>query len=179
MPDQAGAVGSASATSPDETNEHLHQGAMGCGGVSQPSTSLSSSSVTTPQLVGAVPLPVVHQSGDVLGLEVIVVDNASTDGSAAFVRERFPGVTVIESNVNLGFGAGCNRAFAVARGRTIILVNPDCELQPGAIGALHTFLQNHPGSVPSAVGLRTATGPSSMPRSGSRAWRKSFWTSSH
>ena len=158
MPDKAGAVGSTSATSPDEAKRLAIRGEGAVG--STVDVTVVVVSYNSRNWLERCLSPVVHQSGDVLGLEVIVVDNASTDGSAAFVRERFPGVTVIESNVNLGFGAGCNRAFAVAKGRTIILVNPDCELQPGAIGALHRFLRDHPRI--GAVGGRLAYGDGSF-----------------
>ena len=140
MPDQAAAAGSAPPTSP--------------GDGSTVDVTVVVVSYNSRDWLERCLTPVAIQSGDVSGLEVIVVDNASADGSASFVRERFPAVTVIESPVNLGFGAGCNRAFAVARGRTIILVNPDCELQPGAIRALHGFLRDHPrvGAVGGQIG---------------------------
>ena len=52
------------------------------------------------------------------GHEVVVVDNASTDGSAQLVRERFPGVRLIELTRNVGFGAAANRGIEATRGAT-------------------------------------------------------------
>ncbi|MBX7135687.1 MAG: glycosyltransferase family 2 protein [Fimbriimonadaceae bacterium] len=59
--------------------------------------------------------------------EVIVVDNASTDGSAAMVREFFPEVTLIEPGANLGYAAGNNAAFEQAKGEWLLTLNPDTE----------------------------------------------------
>jgi GT2 family glycosyltransferase len=64
-----------------------------------------------------------HQ-GD-LGLQTIVVDNASEDGSADMVAAEFPEVELIRSGVNLGFGPANNRGFEQARGRYVVLLNSD------------------------------------------------------
>lgn len=61
--------------------------------------------------------------------EVIVVDNASTDGSADMVRERFPQVRLIENKRNLGFGTAHNMAIRLSGSRYILLLNPDSMLQ--------------------------------------------------
>jgi GT2 family glycosyltransferase len=63
-------------------------------------------------------------TGD-LDIEVIVVDNASHDGSADMVAAEFPRVSLLRSAVNLGFAGGNNAAFGQARGRHVILLNPD------------------------------------------------------
>jgi hypothetical protein len=76
--------------------------------------------------------------------EIIVVDNASTDGSAAMVRERFPGVQLIENRENVGFAAANNQAIAQARGRVLFLLNPDAYLRPGALQGLIGFFDAHP-----------------------------------
>lgn len=68
--------------------------------------------------------------------EVIVVDNASQDGSAAMVRAEFPHVTLIENTRNLGFGAANNQGIAVAKGELVLLLNSDAEATPGAIDRL-------------------------------------------
>jgi N-acetylglucosaminyl-diphospho-decaprenol L-rhamnosyltransferase len=60
-----------------------------------------------------------------LPFEVILVDNASSDGSAAFVRERYPDVRVIETGTNLGFAAGNNAGAGAAEGRTLVFLNND------------------------------------------------------
>lgn len=68
------------------------------------------------------------------GAHVVVVDNASTDGTAAIVRERFPWVTVLDSGANLGFAGGNNLGIrrAVEDGAEwIYLLNPDTDVDPG------------------------------------------------
>jgi len=64
-------------------------------------------------------------------VETIVVDNGSSDGSPAAVRERFPSVTLIETGENLGFGRGNNRGIRESRGDPVILLNSDTVLAPG------------------------------------------------
>ena len=58
-------------------------------------------------------------------LEVIVVDNNSTDGSAEHIASHYPEVTLLRSGSNLGFAGGCNLGVAAARGKWIVLLNPD------------------------------------------------------
>ena len=66
----------------------------------------------------------------VSGSEVIVVDNGSTDGSAAFIRERFPQVRVVALEKNLGFGGGSNAGFGAARHDVVVLLNSDMRVEP-------------------------------------------------
>jgi GT2 family glycosyltransferase len=68
-----------------------------------------------------------------LSVEIIVIDNASADGSAAMVTREFPSVSLIASAVNLGFAAANNLGFARARGRHLLLLNPDAVPAPGAL----------------------------------------------
>ncbi len=77
------------------------------------------------------------------GIEIIVVDNASTDGSAAFVAETFPHVRLIALDRNMGFGAGINRAAAEATGTYLLLLNADAEATPKALERLVEFLDEH------------------------------------
>jgi N-acetylglucosaminyl-diphospho-decaprenol L-rhamnosyltransferase len=63
--------------------------------------------------------------------ELIVVDNASTDGTPERVRELAPGARVLETGANLGFAAGCNAGAEVASGELLLLLNPDAVPQPG------------------------------------------------
>jgi GT2 family glycosyltransferase len=65
--------------------------------------------------------------------EILVVDNASTDGSPAMVDAEFPDVLLIRSATNLGFGVANNAALAQARGRYFVLLNSDAFLSPGAL----------------------------------------------
>ena len=76
--------------------------------------------------------------------EIIVVDNASRDGSAERVAERFPHVTLIRSEVNLGFAAANNLGFRAARGRYLVLLNSDAFPQPGALERALAHLEAEP-----------------------------------
>ncbi|MBB4661506.1 glycosyltransferase [Conexibacter arvalis] len=67
---------------------------------------------------------------------VIVVDNASGDGTAELVGERFPHVTFVELPENRGFGAAVNAGAAVGDGEAIVLVNNDVDADPGFVAAL-------------------------------------------
>jgi GT2 family glycosyltransferase len=91
-------------------------------------------------------------------MEIIVVDNASSDGSAALVRERFPEVMLIANDVNRGFGAANNQALRRATGELVALVNPDCEVRDAAIAQLVCFLRAHPRAAVAGGGLRYGDG---------------------
>lgn len=75
------------------------------------------------------------------GLEVIVVDNASGDGSQALVREQYPQVKLVENGENLGFAAANNRGVAVANGRYLLFLNSDTVLSPESLVQPLTHLQ--------------------------------------
>lgn len=68
--------------------------------------------------------------------EVIVVDNGSTDGSAAYVREHFPTVKLLALDRNLGFGAGSNAGFQAAKNDIVVLLNSDMRVAPGFLQPL-------------------------------------------
>ena len=76
--------------------------------------------------------------------EVWVVDNASTDGSAQMVRERFHHVRLIENRENAGFARANNQAIQESTGRHILLLNPDTVVLPNAIMTLHQYLSAYP-----------------------------------
>lgn len=70
------------------------------------------------------------------GLEVVLVDNASSDGSAEFVAGRFRDVHVVSASRNLGFAGGNNLGIRAARGRHVVLINNDTRADPGWLAAL-------------------------------------------
>lgn len=78
--------------------------------------------------------------------EVIVLDNASTDGSAEAIAARFPDLPLIRPGRNLGFAAGNNRAAAAARGDYLLLLNPDTVVLDGAIDRLVAVARAHPAA---------------------------------
>lgn len=75
---------------------------------------------------------------------IIVVDNASADGSAEMIEARFPHVKLIRSKENLGFAKGNNVGIRQCQGRYIALVNPDVIVFPGCLDALADFLDQNP-----------------------------------
>ncbi len=79
-----------------------------------------------------------------LTYEVIVVDNASTDGSVEMVRKNFPQVKTIENSQNLGFARANNIGIRAGTGRYICLINSDVTLLDGCIGRLAAFMDGHP-----------------------------------
>jgi GT2 family glycosyltransferase len=80
----------------------------------------------------------------VTDFEVIVVDNASTDGSVASIRRDYPHVRLIENTANVGFAVANNQALAHCRGRHIALLNNDTAADPGWLAALLGALAAHP-----------------------------------
>jgi len=77
-------------------------------------------------------------------MEVLVVDNASSDATVEMVESQFPWVKLIKSPENLGFSKGNNVAIRQAKGRYIALVNPDVIVFPGCLDALADFLDQNP-----------------------------------
>jgi len=76
--------------------------------------------------------------------EVVVVDNASTDGSPDMVMAQFPDVRLVRNADNLGFAAGCNAGLRVATGRYLLLLNPDTVVLGDVLAATVRYLDDHP-----------------------------------
>jgi GT2 family glycosyltransferase len=84
-----------------------------------------------------------------VAVEVLVVDNASTDGSRERLGERFAGeprVSLIRNEENLGFAEASNAGIAVARGSHILLLNPDCSVEPRTLETVRRALDEHAGA---------------------------------
>jgi GT2 family glycosyltransferase len=79
-----------------------------------------------------------------LEAEVIVVDNASSDGSVAMVQAEFPAVRLIETGRNLGFAGGNNVAFRVAQGRIVMLLNTDTLVHGDVLPRAVDWMDAHP-----------------------------------
>jgi O-antigen biosynthesis protein len=76
--------------------------------------------------------------------EIIVVDNASDDGSVEMMHRQFPRVKLISNTTNLGFAKANNMAFKHARGKILLLINPDTIVQEDTIRVMVEFMKNHP-----------------------------------
>ncbi len=75
----------------------------------------------------------------------VVVDNASSDGSAQVVRASDPAATVVETGANLGFGSAANRGVAATLSPYVLILNPDTVVEPGTVKALSQALDSDPG----------------------------------
>ena len=76
--------------------------------------------------------------------EVIVADNASTDGSQALIGERYPTVRLVQLNTNRGFTGACNAGIKAARGEVVILLNNDTEVAPDWLAEVMAAFDRHP-----------------------------------
>ena len=85
-------------------------------------------------------------------VEVVIVDNASTDGSAAAVAAEFPKATVLVEQKNRGYGRAANMGLERCKGRFVLLLNPDITMDPQFVGRLADFLLTRPDA--GAVGPR-------------------------
>ena len=77
-------------------------------------------------------------------LEIIVVDNASTDGSVDALRKAFPLVRIIVNPANFGFAKANNIGIREAKGRYICLVNSDVKALDGVLDKMHAYMESHP-----------------------------------
>ena len=85
----------------------------------------------------------VHASLDDLDVEVMVVDNASSDGSAAMVEEEFPEVRLIANHDNRGFAAANNQGMKPSSGRYVLLLNPDTIVAPVTLNRMIRYADDH------------------------------------
>jgi GT2 family glycosyltransferase len=76
--------------------------------------------------------------------EVIVIDNASDDGSMEMVKEKFPQAKLIVNSENRGFAKACNQGILISEGRYLFFLNPDSELTPGTSERIVDFMESHP-----------------------------------
>jgi GT2 family glycosyltransferase len=76
--------------------------------------------------------------------EIILVDNASSDGSVTYVQEAFPEVQVITLDKNYGFTGACNRGYEASHGDCVILLNNDTEVESGWLASIVDAFEQHP-----------------------------------
>jgi GT2 family glycosyltransferase len=77
-------------------------------------------------------------------IEVIVIDNASIDGSPEMVRAEFPGIRLIANKENRGFTAANNQGLTLSQGRYLLLLNPDTEVRGDALEKMIGTMDEHP-----------------------------------
>ena len=105
------------------------------------------------------------------GIEVVIVDNASTDGTLDAIRTQSPGSSVIAQTRNTGFAAATNTGFTASRGEFVLLLNPDTLLHAGALEGLVGFLRENPAA--GAAGPRILNPDGTLQRTGMSA--PSLW----
>jgi GT2 family glycosyltransferase len=79
-----------------------------------------------------------------LSMEIIVADNASTDGTPEMLRAQFPEVILVETGANLGFAGGNNAGLKHASGKYICLINSDVNVPPDCLPKMHSFMEQNP-----------------------------------
>jgi N-acetylglucosaminyl-diphospho-decaprenol L-rhamnosyltransferase len=102
-----------------------------------------------------------HTQG--LTFEIIVIDSGSFDGCDRMLSQQYPGVLFLQSDTNLGFAKGNNRAFRKSSGDFILFINPDTEVVGPAISILHSALQSLPDA--GAVGATLLNSDRSLQKS--------------
>ena len=76
--------------------------------------------------------------------EIIIVDNASDDGSVELIRDKFPSVKLIANTENLGFGKANNQALEIAKGKYLLLINPDTIVSEDTFDRMIRFFEDNP-----------------------------------
>jgi GT2 family glycosyltransferase len=93
-----------------------------------------------------------------ISYEIVVVDNASRDGSVAMLQEKYPQVRLIQNDENRGFGAANNQAMRIMTGSYALLLNSDAVLTENAVSELFTFMEAHSDAAMACGQLLNADG---------------------
>jgi len=109
----------------------------------QPDVSVVIPTHNTLKLVSACIDSILSTSGD-LKMEIIVVDDASIDGTFEYLQTVYPQITIIYNPVSLGYGGAANRGLAVSTGRYIVVSNSDIKLRGNSLKKLVSFASDHP-----------------------------------
>jgi GT2 family glycosyltransferase len=86
----------------------------------------------------------IEKASNNLSTEIIVVDNASTDGSVELIKSKFPSIILIENKSNLGFGKANNQGLKISNGNFILLLNPDTIVSEETFLKMIEFFKNNP-----------------------------------
>ena len=88
--------------------------------------------------------------------EVIIIDNASTDGSVDYLQKKFSNLQFIVNEKNVGFGKACNQGLSIATGAYILFLNPDTIIAEDSFSECIQFFQQHPAC--GALGVKMVDG---------------------
>lgn len=111
-----------------------------------------------------------------LEAEVIVVDNASTDGSMSYLKPLFPSIRFICNDTNEGFARANNKALTISNGEYILFLNPDTVIPSDSISKCLSFFDNHPDA--GAIGVKMVNGNGEFLKESKRGFPSpsaSFW----
>ncbi|GAB4524244.1 MAG: glycosyltransferase family 2 protein [Anaerolineales bacterium] len=111
----------------------------------------------TKDLLAAAIQSVIDTAGE-LGVDIIVVDNGSTDGSQAMLRSHFPLVKVVQNTENIGFARANNQGAHLANGDFLLLLNSDAKLYPEAMQSMLAVMAAHPKAGIVGANLRNPDG---------------------
>lgn len=99
--------------------------------------------------------------------EIVVVDNASSDGSSELLKKNFSEVRWIENEENVGFGRACNQGIEIARGEYVLIINPDTLIGESLIPEILSIMDHEPGA--GALGVRLMDGKGCLLRESKRS----------
>ena len=85
----------------------------------------------------------IEKASSNISKEIIIIDNASDDGSKELIRDKFPSVIFITNNVNVGFGRAINQGLAISKGKYILISNPDCIVSEDTLDKMISFFENN------------------------------------
>ena len=85
-----------------------------------------------------------ERAAEGLALDLVVVDNASADGTPEAIAARFPHARILRNPTNTGYARAVNQGLAATTAPFVLVINPDCEVRPGALRALVAWLEAHP-----------------------------------
>ena len=85
----------------------------------------------------------IEKSSSNISKEIIVIDNASDDGSVEVIKEKFPSIKLIENKINFGFGRANNQGLAISKGKYILFINPDCIVSEDTVINMISFFESH------------------------------------
>ena len=116
----------------------------------------------------------IEKASSNLTKEIIVIDNASDDGSVEIIKEKFPSIKIIENKLNVGFGKANNQGLAIAKGDYILFINPDSVVSEDTFDKMILFFKEHPNCGLAGCKILNSDGTLQLP------CRRSFpgpWTS--